>query len=100
MDDSNISGISASKIIGTIPVSQTSGSNQDIKSIYFFSTNNSFTGNLGGRAGADQKCSVSIGIYFTTIKSSCTKLRDLISVNLDDSVYVMHNNYSCQIIIL
>jgi hypothetical protein len=94
LDDSNISGISASKIKGVISSNQISYSNQDNKSIYFFSTNDFFNGNLGGRVGADQKCRDSIGIWVTTIKSSCNNVRALLSVGEDDEVRDMKMNYS------
>jgi hypothetical protein len=110
LDDSNISGISASKITsGTVAAARidnlsasiiTSGvfNNSTIPkpadSIVFYPTPN-VQGNLGGRSGADALClryldNESISMF----NNSCSNVRAVISIDANDEIRDMASNYS------
>jgi hypothetical protein len=110
LDDSNISGISASKITsGTVAAARidnlsasiiTSGvfNNSTIPkpadSIVFYPTPN-VQGNLGGRSGADALClryldNESISMF----NNSCSNVRAVISIDANDEIRDMVSNYS------
>ncbi len=92
LDDNNISGISASKI--TDSISPENLISMDNDSIIFYSTRESYNGNLGGRSGADQKCGNYIDRQITRYLSSCQNVRAVISISGSDQVSNMKSNYS------
>ena len=110
LDDSNISGISASKITsGTVAAARidnlsasiiTSGvfNNSTIPkpadSIVFYPTPN-VQGNLGGRSGADALCLRYLdNERISMFNNSCSNVRAVISIDANDEIRDMASNYS------
>jgi hypothetical protein len=91
LDGSNISGISVSKITGTL---DNSSLPKPADSIVFFSTHQVFKGDFGGRSEADQICRNNLDNNSVFMfHNSCSNVRALISVNADDEIRDMVANY-------
>ena len=63
----------------------------DATEVIFFSTSSSYTGNLGGRSGADQFCQTEYNTNFTNLNK--TNIRAVLSVDANDTIASMPANY-------
>ena len=67
----------------------------NIDVIVLFSTDNKYSGNLGGRQGADEICNNQVlGKTLAKFLSSCSNIRAFISVDNNDQLKDMPLNYS------
>ena len=63
-------------------------------SIVLFNTDRGYSGNLGGRSGADDKCSVSEELEDVRRVSICSNIRSVISVDGSDNIDNLQTNYN------
>ena len=67
----------------------------DPDSIVFFATHKTYTGNLGGRSGADAICLSNMdNKTISMVNHSCSNVRAVISVSATDEIRDMASNYS------
>ena len=93
IDDSNISGISASKITSGVLDNSTIPKPAD--HITIFVTPPFYNGNLGGRTGADSKCFNHLdNETVILVNNSCKNVKAVISVDSSDSIRTMVANYN------
>ena len=93
LDDSNISGISGSKI--TSGVFNNSHIPKPADHVTVYATPDIYNGNLGGRSGADAIClshldNESISMF----NNSCSNVRAVISIDANDEIRDMATNYN------
>tara|TARA_A100001015_G_scaffold320367_1_gene446489 strand:- start:2505 stop:3422 length:918 start_codon:yes stop_codon:yes gene_type:complete len=93
LDDSNTSGISASKITSGVLDNSTIPKPAD--HITIFVTPPFYNGNLGGRTGADSKCFNHLdNETVILVNNSCKNVKAVISVDSSDSIRTMVANYN------
>ena len=67
----------------------------DPDSIVFFATHKIYTGNLGGRSGADAICLSNMDTKtISMVNHSCSNVRAVISIDANDEIRDMATNYS------